>query len=99
MRTIMRREDFHFELPPDLIAQRPAPLRSASRLLALDGTSGAYRDLAFRDLPQLLVPGDLLVFNDTRVIPARVFGRKSSGGRIELLLERILSPRTALVHA
>jgi S-adenosylmethionine:tRNA ribosyltransferase-isomerase len=95
----MRREDFHFELPPELIAQRPAPQRSASRLLALDGTSGVYRDLAFRDLPQLLVPGDLLVFNDTRVIPARVFGQKSSGGRIELLLERVLSPRTALVHA
>jgi S-adenosylmethionine:tRNA ribosyltransferase-isomerase len=99
MRTIMRREDFHFDLPPELIAQRPAPVRSASRLLALDGISGAYRDLAFRDLPQLLMPGDLLVFNDTRVIPARVFGRKSSGGRIELLLERVLSPRTALVHA
>ncbi len=99
MRTTMRREDFHFELPPELIAQRPTPLRSASRLLALDGASGAYRDLAFRDLPQLLAAGDLLVFNDTRVIPARVFGRKSSGGRIELLLERVLGRSSALVHA
>ncbi|MGA2779443.1 MAG: tRNA preQ1(34) S-adenosylmethionine ribosyltransferase-isomerase QueA [Steroidobacteraceae bacterium] len=95
----MRREDFHFELPAELIAQRPAAERSASRLLALDGASGAYRDFAIRDLPQLLTPGDLLIFNDTRVIPARVFGQKSSGGRIELLLERVLSRSTALVHA
>src|SRR5271165_43618 len=99
MRTMMRREDFHFELPPELIAQRPAERRSASRLLALDGAGGAFRDLEFRDLPQLLSPGDLLVFNDTRVIPARVFGQKSSGGRIELLLERVLGPNIALLHA
>jgi S-adenosylmethionine:tRNA ribosyltransferase-isomerase len=99
MRTIMRREDFHFELPLELIAQRPAEQRSASRLLALDGAGGGYRDLEFRDLPQLLAPGDLLVFNDTRVIPARVFGRKASGGRIELLLERVEGRDSALVHA
>ena len=99
MRTTMRRDDFHFELPPELIAQRPVPLRSGSRLLALDGAGGTCRDLEFRDLPQLLAPGDLLVFNDTRVIPARIFGQKSSGGRIELLLERVLGPTNALVHA
>jgi len=99
MRTTMRRDDFHFELPPELIAQRPVALRSGSRLLALDGASGTCRNLEFRDLPQLLAPGDLLVFNDTRVIPARIFGQKSSGGRIELLLERVLGTHRALVHA
>ncbi len=96
---IMRATDFHYELPGELIAQAPAPERSASRLLTLDGASGCRRDLAFHDLPDLLTSKDLLVFNDTRVIPARVFGRKSSGGRVELLLERTLGPTTALVHA
>jgi len=95
----MRRLDFHFELPRELIAQQPPEQRSASRLLALDGASGTLRDLAFRDLPDLLRPDDLLVFNDTRVIPARVLGRKSTGGRVELLLERAVSARSALVHA
>ncbi len=95
----MRRADFHFELPRELIAQEPAAVRSASRLLALDGASAEIRDLSFRDLPALLRDADLLVFNDTRVIPARAFGKKSSGGRIEILLERIEGPRVALVHA
>jgi S-adenosylmethionine:tRNA ribosyltransferase-isomerase len=95
----MRRADFHFELPRELIAQEPAPVRSASRLLALDGASGACRDLTFQDLPSLLAPHDLLVFNDTKVIPARVFGRRPSGGRVELLLERALGARCALAHA
>jgi S-adenosylmethionine:tRNA ribosyltransferase-isomerase len=95
----MQRQDFHFELPPELIAQRPAETRSASRMLALDGGSGAWRDLMFADLPGILRPGDLLVFNDTRVVPARVRGTKESGGRIEILLERVLTARTALVHA
>jgi S-adenosylmethionine:tRNA ribosyltransferase-isomerase len=99
MRAIMRRADFHFDLPPALIAQEPVAERSASRLLALDGADGSLRDLQFRDLPALLSPGDLLVFNDTRVVPARVFGRKASGGRIELLLERVLTPTTALLQA
>jgi S-adenosylmethionine:tRNA ribosyltransferase-isomerase len=94
----MLRTDFHFDLPPELIAQRPTAERSASRLLALDA-GGAPRDLSFRDLPGLLEPGDLLVFNDTRVVPARVHGTKDSGGKIELLLERALDARTALVHA
>ena len=95
----MQRTDFHYDLPPDRIAQRPTEERSASRLLALDGASGLHRDLAFRDLPSLLTPRDLLVFNDTRVVPARIHGQKESGGKIEILLERALSPTTALVHA
>jgi S-adenosylmethionine:tRNA ribosyltransferase-isomerase len=94
----MLRTDFHFELPKELIAQQPAAERSASRLLTLDGLTGAYQDRQFRDLPALLRSGDLLVFNDTRVIPARAFGVKDSGGRVELLLERALTARTALVH-
>ena len=94
----MQRSDFHFDLPPDRIAQRPAPARSASRMLLLDGATGSSRDLQFSDLPSVLNPADLLVFNDTRVIPARIFGAKESGGRVEILLERALSANTALVH-
>jgi S-adenosylmethionine:tRNA ribosyltransferase-isomerase len=94
----MLRTDFHFELPPELIAQRPLTERSASRLLLQRG-DGERRDLDFRDLPALLNPGDLLVFNDTRVVPARVHGVKESGGKIEILLERALDARVALVHA
>jgi S-adenosylmethionine:tRNA ribosyltransferase-isomerase len=94
----MLRTDFHFELPTELIAQRPTEVRSGSRLLTLDGASGAFADRQFRDFPALLDSRDLLVFNDTRVIPARVFGVKDSGGRVELLLERALSAETALVH-
>ena len=94
----MQRTDFHFDLPPDRIAQRPAATRSASRMLLLDGATGSSRDLQFSDLPSLLNPPDLLVFNDTRVIPARIFGAKESGGRVEILLERALSANTALVH-
>ena len=94
----MQRSDFHFELPKELIAQRPTKERSASRLLTLDGLTGAYADRQFRDLASLLSPRDLLIFNDTRVIPARLFGEKPSGGRVELLLERALSANTALAH-
>ncbi|MGI9245259.1 MAG: tRNA preQ1(34) S-adenosylmethionine ribosyltransferase-isomerase QueA [Steroidobacteraceae bacterium] len=95
----MRRSDFHFDLPDELIASRPLPERSASRLLHLDGGSGALVDRAFRDLPQLLRSGDLLVFNDTRVVPARLFGHKEpSGGRVEVMLERMLGGRRALVQ-
>jgi S-adenosylmethionine:tRNA ribosyltransferase-isomerase len=94
----MLRKDFHFELPQELIAQRPAATRSGSRMLVLEGASGSVYDRQFHELPQLLQPGDLLVFNDTRVIPARVFGVKDSGGRVEILLERALSADTALVQ-
>jgi S-adenosylmethionine:tRNA ribosyltransferase-isomerase len=94
----MQRTDFHFDLPQELIAQRPAATRSASRMLLVDGAPGAYRDLEFRDFPSLLNAADLLVFNDTRVIPARIFGVKESGGRVEILLEHALTATTALVH-
>jgi S-adenosylmethionine:tRNA ribosyltransferase-isomerase len=94
----MLRTDFHFELPKELIAQRPTPERSASRLLTVDRATGTRRDLQFRDFPSLVDSRDLLVFNDTRVLPARAFGRKDSGGRVELLLERALSANTALAH-
>ncbi len=92
------RRDFAYDLPLELIAQRPPARRGDSRLLTLDGANGALRDRWFRELPELLQPGDLLVFNDTRVIPARLFGRKASGGRIEVLIERLLDERRALVH-
>jgi S-adenosylmethionine:tRNA ribosyltransferase-isomerase len=87
----MKRTDFHYDLPTELIAQQPLSERSASRLLCLDRHAGTLADHAFRELPELLNAGDLLVFNDTRVIPARVFGRKETGGRVEVLVERLLS--------
>jgi S-adenosylmethionine:tRNA ribosyltransferase-isomerase len=80
--------DFDFDLPPELIAQHPAPERSASRLL--DGRADAPVNRIFRELPDLLQPGDLLVFNDTQVIKARLYGEKASGGKVELLVERVL---------
>jgi len=98
MRAIMRRLDFHFDLPLELIAQHPPAERAASRLLVLDAAAGTLRDLRFRDFVALLTPADLLVFNDTRVIPARVFARRSTGGRVEMLLERATSARSALLH-
>ena len=94
----MRTSDFDFELPPELVAQFPASRRSGSRLLCLDGNSGALEDRFFRDLPSLLSPGDLLVFNDTRVIKARLSGHKESGGKIEVLVERMLDEHRALAH-
>jgi S-adenosylmethionine:tRNA ribosyltransferase-isomerase len=94
----MRRTDFYFELPEDLIAQRPLPKRSQSRLLSVDGASGALEDGLMAQLPEKLLPGDLLVLNDTRVIPARLFGIKASGGKLEMLVERVLDERRALVH-
>jgi S-adenosylmethionine:tRNA ribosyltransferase-isomerase len=91
--------DFTFELPPELIAQRPLGRRSASRLLALDAAGdGALRDLQVTDLPALLAPGDLLVFNETRVVPARLPARKPTGGKVELLLERVSGPGEARVQ-
>lgn len=91
----LRRSDFHFELPPALIAQQPAAARSASRLLVLDAP---LRDARMTDLPGLLNPGDLLVFNDTRVIPARLHGEKDTGGKVEILVERLLGEREALAQ-
>ena len=94
----MRRADFRFDLPPELIAQHPVAERPASRLLHLDRATGAIADRGFRDLPDLLRPGDLLVLNDTRVIPARLWGRKETGGRVEVLVERVLGESEALAH-
>ena len=88
--------DFDFELPEALIAQHPAAERSASRLL--DGRASALVDRRFTDLPDLLQPGDLLVFNDTKVVKARLFGQKASGGKLELLIERVLSPHSDADH-
>jgi S-adenosylmethionine:tRNA ribosyltransferase-isomerase len=94
----MQRSDFHYDLPPELIAQVPLAERRASRLLVLDGGTGSTVDRLFAELPQLLERNDLLVLNDTRVLPARILGRKPTGGRVELLLDRVLTPRRALVH-
>jgi S-adenosylmethionine:tRNA ribosyltransferase-isomerase len=94
----MRLEDFDYDLPAELIAQAPARERSSSRLLHLDGSTGALRDLAFRDIVELIGENDVVVLNDTRVIKARLFGRKSTGGRIELLVERVLSASEVLAQ-
>jgi S-adenosylmethionine:tRNA ribosyltransferase-isomerase len=94
----MRVADFHFELPDRLIARHPLAERRASRLLVLDGPSGEIRHRQFPDLLDYLRPGDLMVFNDTRVIPARLFGQKASGGRLEILVERLLDERRVLAH-
>ena len=92
----MQLAEFDYELPPQLVAQHPAGKRGASRLLHLDGASGALRDLAFADLPELLDARDVVVLNDTRVIKARLSGSKASGGRIELFIERIVGENEAL---
>ncbi|KXS54010.1 MAG: S-adenosylmethionine--tRNA ribosyltransferase-isomerase [Marinobacter sp. T13-3] len=94
----MNVSDFHFDLPDELIARYPLEQRSASRLLNLDGATGQTRHLQFTDLPDLLEPGDLLVFNNTRVIPARLFGRKETGGQVEILVERLLGEQEFLAH-
>ena len=94
----MRLSDFDYELPPELVAQHPAAERSASRLLHLDGTTGHLEDLAFRDIVRLIGPNDVLVVNDTRVIKARLRGRKDSGGEVEVMVERVLDARRALAQ-
>lgn len=96
--TTMKKADFQFELPERLIARYPAPERRGSRLLVLDGQSGELRHQQFSDLSRHLRPDDLLVLNNTRVIPARVYGVKESGGKVEILVERILGPQHALAH-
>lgn len=94
----MRTEDFSFELPDELIARFPTEQRRASRLLTLNKNSGAVAHSQFVDLPSFLKAGDLLVFNNTRVVPARLFGCKASGGKIEFLLERMLDEKRVLAH-
>ena len=94
----MKTSDFTFDLPAELIAQAPLPERSASRLLHVAGESGALSHLGFRDLPTLLSDRDLLVFNNTRVLPARLFAQKQTGGRVEILIERMLGDGNALAH-
>ncbi|MGB8713677.1 MAG: tRNA preQ1(34) S-adenosylmethionine ribosyltransferase-isomerase QueA [Onishia taeanensis] len=94
----MQRADFHYELPDELIARYPSERRSDCRLLCVDGASGALDHRRFPDLLEILEPGDLLVFNDTRVIPARLHGQKASGGRVEMLLERPLDAHRGLAH-
>ncbi len=94
----MLRTDFHFDLPESLIAQVPLENRVASRLLQLEKQGDQIHDRVFAEVGELLRPGDLLVFNDTRVIPARLFGRKSSGGRVEVLIERVLDEHRVLAQ-
>ncbi|WP_136066831.1 tRNA preQ1(34) S-adenosylmethionine ribosyltransferase-isomerase QueA [Modicisalibacter radicis] len=94
----MQRADFHFDLPDELIARYPSEQRSDCRLLCLDGDSGAIEHRRFPDLLERLAPGDVVVFNDTRVIPARLHGHKASGGRVEMLLERPLDAHRGLAH-
>ncbi|RAR60954.1 MULTISPECIES: tRNA preQ1(34) S-adenosylmethionine ribosyltransferase-isomerase QueA [Halomonadaceae] len=94
----MQRADFHYELPDELIARYPSERRSDCRLLCVDGASEALDHRRFPDLLEILEPGDLLVFNDTRVIPARLHGQKASGGRVEMLLERPLDAHRGLAH-
>jgi len=94
----MQLSDFDYRLPEQLIAQAPLEQRSASRLLLVDPKSDRLMDRQFADLADLIESGDLLVFNDTRVIPARLFGRKQSGGKVEVMVERILDDETLLAH-
>jgi S-adenosylmethionine:tRNA ribosyltransferase-isomerase len=96
--TIMRVADFSFELPDSLIARHPLAERRSSRLLTLDGPTGALAHRQFTDLLEHLRPGDLMVFNNTRVIPARLFGQKASGGKLEILIERVLDSHRVLAH-
>jgi S-adenosylmethionine:tRNA ribosyltransferase-isomerase len=92
---LLKKTDFHFDLPPELIAQTPLAERSASRLLVVDAARHRLEDRRFTDLVELLAPGDLLVFNDTRVLPARLYGRKETGGAVEILIERITGAHEA----
>ena len=94
----MKKSDFNYHLPESLIAQKPLAERTASRLLHLDRVSGAIKDSQFSDFLDLLNANDLVVFNDTKVIPARLYGYKASGGKIEILIERVEAERQALAH-
>jgi S-adenosylmethionine:tRNA ribosyltransferase-isomerase len=94
----MKKSDFNYTLPTDLIAQNPLESRSASRLLYMDKQSGQLTNRQFTDFIDLILPNDLLVFNNTKVIPARLFGHKQSGGKVEILIERVLDEHTAIAH-
>ncbi|HIF9078346.1 TPA: tRNA preQ1(34) S-adenosylmethionine ribosyltransferase-isomerase QueA [Photobacterium damselae] len=94
----MQVSDFDFDLPDELIARYPQPERTSSRLLQLDGNSGDIAHKTFKDVLDLVNPGDLMIFNNTRVIPARMFGRKASGGKLEVLVERMLDEKSILAH-
>ncbi|XEV12915.1 tRNA preQ1(34) S-adenosylmethionine ribosyltransferase-isomerase QueA [Vibrio alginolyticus] len=94
----MQVSDFHFDLPDELIARYPQPERTASRLLQMDGNTGELIDGTFTDVLGEVQPGDLVVFNNTRVIPARLFRRKESGGKLEVLVERMLDEKSILAH-
>ena len=94
----MKTSDFAFELPEQLIAKYPTERRTASRLLHLDGVTGALGHHAFTDMLQFVDAGDLLIFNNTRVIPARLLGQKSTGGKVEVLVERMLDDHRVLAH-
>lgn len=94
----MNKQDFYFDLPQELIAQYPLPNRSDSRLLTYNRLTGEYGHHQFREIADFLNPGDLLVMNDSKVIPARLYGHKPTGGKVELLVERITGERTFLAH-
>lgn len=94
----MKVSDFHFDLPESLIARYPTPQRSASRLMRLSGDANTVQHLNFTDIVSLVNPGDLLVFNNTRVIPARLLGQKLSGGKVEVLIERVIDEHNVIAH-
>ena len=94
----MKTSDFHFDLPEHLIAQAPLSDRSGSRMLVLDGPTGNVSHRQFLELEALVHSGDLLIFNNTRVIPARLYGQKQTGGRVEILIERLKGDGSALAH-
>lgn len=94
----MKKSDFYYRLPEHLIAQKPLPDRDASRLLHLHSIKGQLRDYQFTDFIELIGTNDLLVFNDTKVMPARLFGQKTTGGKVEILIERIIDPHVAIAH-
>jgi S-adenosylmethionine:tRNA ribosyltransferase-isomerase len=94
----MRREQFHYYLPDDLIARQPTAERSGSKLLVLDAAKGKVEHKIFPDITSLVKPGDLMVFNNTRVIPARLFGQKETGGKVEMLVERLLDDHRVAAH-
>ena len=94
----MKKSDFHYELPTELIAQQPLPERAASRLLVVNAAQRTFQDRRFSDVVDYVQAGDLLVFNDTRVLPARLFGHKETGGAVEILIERVLGTHEALAQ-